>query len=399
MVHSDTRAEEKTFVTTQISVNESNTSWHFIRNVLVKAFLLFILLNLIFALWYPLPTLGKVSFYNLVFPGRQRLPYGDNPDLAYNLSLFDLEAMFRSHEISSGNKPANEYRVILIGDSSTWGFLLPTEETLTAKLNASKLQLPDGRQVRAYNLGYPVMSLTKDLLMLSKAMAFEPDMIVWSITLESFPTDKQLYPPILQHNPETVRALIDEYGLNLDPFSDDFVEVSIQDRTIIGARRSIADLFRLQLYGVPWAATRIDQYIPDTFTPRIEDLDADDTFHEMVPPYLDANDLAMDVLSAGLVMSDDIPLIIINEPMFVSQGKNSDIRYNFFYPRWAYDDYRALIQQYSQENDWYYFDMWDVVPSSEFTNSAVHLTAKGNEILAQKVADAIMEVAQHDIAR
>ncbi len=44
--------------------------------------------------------------------------------------------MFASHEISAGAKPADEFRVILIGDSSTWGFLLPADQTLAAYLNA-----------------------------------------------------------------------------------------------------------------------------------------------------------------------------------------------------------------------------------------------------------------------
>jgi hypothetical protein len=86
--------------------------------------------------------------------------------------------------------------VLLIGDSSTWGFLLPPGQTLAAHLNAAGLRHPDGRKVRVYNLGYPVMSLAKDLLILSRAAnRYEPDLIVWPLTLESFPYDKQLFPP------------------------------------------------------------------------------------------------------------------------------------------------------------------------------------------------------------
>ena len=66
------------------------------------------------------------------------------------------------------------------------------------------------------------MSLTKDILILSHAMRYEPDLIVWLVTLESFPYDKQLFPPLLQNNPEPVRRLIAAYRLNLDPQSTDF---------------------------------------------------------------------------------------------------------------------------------------------------------------------------------
>ena len=185
-----------------------------------KHLLLFILANLFFALLYPLPALGRISLYNRLLPGRLRLPYGDNPSKAYNLSLYNLEAMFASHELIRRPKPPDEFRVILIGDSSTWGFLLPAGQTLAAYLNAgadlsgsgtsgsnNPKGLTGGKQVRFYNLGYPVMSLTKDLLILSYALRYQPDLIVWLVTLESFPYDKQLFPPLLQNNPHPLAPL------------------------------------------------------------------------------------------------------------------------------------------------------------------------------------------------
>ncbi|MCK5430016.1 MAG: hypothetical protein KAI94_11125, partial [Anaerolineales bacterium] len=253
-------------------MNTNKSGLHFNRNVIIKAIVLFLLLNLIFALIWPIPSLGRISAYDSIFPGRQRLPYGDNPEKAYNLSLFNLEAMFASHEVTDGFKPPGEYRILLIGDSSTWGFLLPPQQSLSAQLNSAGFMLPDGRQIRAYNLGYPVMSLTKDLLILSYAMHYQPDMIVWLFTLESFPKDKQLFPPLLQHNTELVQELIKTYNLDLDPNDPNLVNHQIFDKTIIGQRRALADLLRLQLYGVLWAATGIDQDIPETYTPRMHDL-------------------------------------------------------------------------------------------------------------------------------
>jgi hypothetical protein len=38
---------------------------------------------------------------------------------------------------------------------------------------------------------------------------------------------------------------------------------------------------------------------------------------------------------------------------------------------------------------WHYLDFWDLVPATEFTNSAVHLTPKGEAILTNRVAEAI----------
>jgi hypothetical protein len=104
-------------------------------NVILKGFLLFIIINLLFALLRP--GIGSLSAYNTIFPGRERLPFGENSAKAYNLSLFDLDAMFASHEISGDPKQADEFRVILIGDSSVWGTLLKPEETLAGQLNSA----------------------------------------------------------------------------------------------------------------------------------------------------------------------------------------------------------------------------------------------------------------------
>jgi len=45
------------------------------------------------------------------------------------------------------------------------------------------------------------MSLTKDLVLLNEAMQHQPDLIIWPVTLESFPREKQLVHPLLQNNP------------------------------------------------------------------------------------------------------------------------------------------------------------------------------------------------------
>ena len=372
----------------------TSPSPHFLRSVIFKALGLFVVFNLLFAGVNPVPALGRLSLYNHLFPGRQRLPYGDDPQLAYNLNLFQLDAMFASHELSAGPKPPGEYRVILIGDSSTWGFLLNVKDTLSGDINAADYRLPDGRQVRAYNLGYPVMSLTKDLLILSYARRYQPDLIVWPLTLESFPYDKQLFPPLLQQNPQAVAGLIRSNHLKLNPQDPQLAFPSFWQRSLIGQRRTLADLVRLQFYGVLWAATGIDQDIPETYKPRMEDLPADESFHNLKPPHLTAGDLAFDVLQAGIRAAGKTPVLLINEPMFISQGKNSDIRYNFYYPRWAYDDYRRLLQAQSQANGWRYRDLWDAVDPTEFTNSAVHLSPKGEARFAHLVGQAILEIAQ-----
>jgi len=360
-------------------------SWKEIRRVLLKAALLFLLLNVLFAWLFPLEPLGRLSVYNLLVSGRTRLPYGEDPAAAYNLSLHNVPAMLASHQVSAP-KEADQFRVLLLGDSNTWGWLLPAEETLSAQLNGAGLMTGDGRPVSFYNLGYPIIALSKDLLLLDAAMAAEPDLIIWLVTLDAFRYDKQMTPPLVQHNAPRMQRLIREYDLTVEEDDEQFIIPRGLERTIVGQRRPLADWLRLQLLAVPWAATGIDQNIPDDYELRQSDFDTDISWAGYeVPVQLGEADLAFDLLAAGISRAGDVPVWIVNEPIFISEGTNSDRRYNAFYPRWAYDQYRELIAEAATARGWQYLDLWDRVPGTEFTDTAVHLTPAGTVQLAAAI--------------
>jgi hypothetical protein len=370
---------------------EKPYTWGFALRVVIKALVLFAVFNLAFALLKPVPALGKLSLYNGVVPGRARLPYGENPAASYNLSLMTLDAMFASHEVAAA-KDGGEFRVLLIGDSATWGWLLEPEDTLAGQINAGGYTLEDGRRVRVYNLGYPIMSLAKDVMLLDYAMRYEPDMVVWPVTLESFPRGKQLFPPLVQHNPEPVRRLIDTYSLDLDANDPRFVEPDLLEQTIVGQRRALADLLRLQLYGVMWGAAGIDQEYRD-YEKTPNDLEDSQNYESFEGPPFPDGALAFDVLGAGVERAGDVPVLLVNEPVFLADGENSDVRYNALYPRWAYDSYRGRLIEAAGANGWHLLDAWDLVDPAEFTDSAVHLTPAGTSQFAEAVAAEIAAVA------
>jgi hypothetical protein len=297
--------------------------------------------------------------------------------------MFDLDAMFASHVLNGTKKTQDEYRVLLIGDSSVWGTLLEPEQTLAGRLDAESITAC-GKTVRAYNLGYPTISLTKDLMLLDRAKNYDPDLVIWLTTLEAFPRDKQLSSPIVANNTERVRQLISKYGLLADPNDRELVQPSTWNQTFVSKRRALADLIRLQIYGALLASTGIDQIYPEDYERAQVDLEASEDFHGLTS--LQEN-LAFDVLDGGMSSVPDI--LLVNEPMLISDGANSDIRYNFFYPRWAYDEYRTMLSQQAQAKNWKYLDLWDLVPAEEFTNSAIHLTPAGEMLLADRIAAAI----------
>lgn len=367
-------------------------NWRFIFSVAIRVVILFVIVNVVFALVDPLPALGSISAYNHLFRGRERLPYGENAAVSYNLSLNQIDAMFESHVVAS-RKDDDEFRVVLIGDSAVWGVLLEPDDTLAGQINRLDYHTADGQTVQAYNLGYPIWSLTKDLLLLDYALDYDPDLVVWLFTLGSFGQAAQMRSPLVQHNPDPVEDLIKRFDVNQDPNDPRFVRLSFWDKLFIRRRRDLADLMRLQLYGVPWAVTGIDQEYPD-YEPRLIDLPADDTWEDYTPQTLTTDDLALDVIRAGVDLVGDTPIVLINEPMFLSDGENSDIRYNSFFPRWAYDEYRRLLDDYSARYGWFYLDLWDGIPEADcYTDSAVHLTPECSARLGKLVGAAIVELA------
>ena len=278
-------------------------NWSFILRIVIKAALLFAAINILFAVFDLTATSGKISLYNGLLTGRERLPYGEDRR-AYNLSLNDLDAMFASHRISQP-KAADEFRVVIIGDSSVWGILLNNDETLSGQLNQMQLQR-DGRTIRAYNIGHPIMSATKDLMLLEIALQHEPDLIVWPLTLASLIRDEQLNPPLLQANAQRIRALIARYDLALDanalPAPSDFWQ-----RSLIARRRAIADWLRLQLYSVAWTVTGVDQLYGE-YTPRSNDFSDDIRWQDYAEPVdYPADVLAFDVVQAAIRLADDVP--------------------------------------------------------------------------------------------
>jgi hypothetical protein len=364
--------------------------WRYLVDVGARTLILLAAANVLFAAADPMPALGSLTLYNGLLPGRTRLPHGYQPAVANNLTIFNLNAIFASHEIAAP-KPADEFRVVILGDSSIWGATLAEDETRTAFLNAHELTHA-GMRVRFYNIGYPRFSAFKDLLLLHQAMGYDPDMVIWFVTLEALPADRQVYVEIVTHNASEARALIADYDLACAPDNPAFVDPWPWDRTIFGRRRDLADLIRLQVKGFGWAATGVDLYPPDSNNRPDNDLTDEQAFHGVAGPDFQPTDLAWDMLDAGREMTKGIILLMVNEPIFRADGENSDIRYNNLYPRWAYDSYRILMDAYTRSNGIAYLDLWDAVPADQFTNSSLHTSAEAEQGIALRIEGAMERI-------
>lgn len=222
-------------------------------------------------------------------------------------------------------------------------------------------------------------------------------MILWPVTLQSFAPGRQLEHPLLHENAGRVRDLIGRYDLALDPADPRFADRTFIQETLVARRRDLADLLRLQAWGMAWAATGHDQAIPDEITLRKNDFEADESWLDVPSERpLTEDDLAFDVVRAGMARAGATPVLLVNEPMFIASGENSDIRYNAFYPRWAYDQYREMLAGVAATENWLYLDLWDAVPPEEFTDTPVHLTPEGSRQFAELLADILVDNGRFD---
>lgn len=354
--------------------------------VLLKALGFFVMINILYA-WIVPPDFA-LSGYNTIFPGRTRLPFGTRND-PFSLTVDDVDAMFPSHLIAAP-KAANEYRVVLIGDSSVWGEDLGSHEIISEQWNQMNTRCGE-KTIRAYDLGYPHPSVVKDLVILDKALEYEPDFIVWFVTLNSLVTDK--VNPFLIANREQAADILGRYDIGfkrdgqLLENGNDF-----WNRTLIGQRSNLARQIKLQLLGIIWTATGADTNrlaVEDAPNfnigddPRYHGMDSSGDIREL---------LLFDALSAGNDMSSPIPVLIVNEPIFIAKEEYATVRYNALFPRWAYDQYRAAITAQAQSSGWHFLDVWDAIPREYFNDAGLHLSAEGERQLVQKVVPALQSV-------
>jgi len=355
--------------------------------VLGKALALFLLINLVYALVDP--SLGGISAYNHVIPGRVRFPFGSATD-PYVVMVDNLDVMAASHAISAAKKPG-EYRVVLIGDSSVWGEKISANDSISEQWNGLNLQC-NGRQITFYNLGYPHPSIIKDLIVLDKAMQYDPDMIVWFVTLNTLMPRR--LSPFLAANSEEAAKVLNTYNI---PYSHEdellMQKPNFLEKTLVGRRSDLARAIKLQALGLLWMATDQDKRASKPLAALSQDVDDDPRFRGFAPGVNIGKKMAFNALQAGHDMAGSVPILIVNEPIFIASGRNSDIRYNDVYPRWAFDQYRDAMAVEAQISQWNYLDLWNAVPDSEFSDTSLHVSAQGERHLIQSINPALLETA------
>jgi lysophospholipase L1-like esterase len=348
----------------------------------MKGILLFLLIE--YAIFSLVPDLGVIDLYTPLGLDRERLPISTlDPEVA-PLDVDDLDAMLASHIVSRPKAP-DEFRVLILGDSAVWGLNLTPEQTLPGQLNTLALTCGN-KKVITYNLSFPRSSSTKDLMILDKAMRYQPDLIMWLVTWYTLMPKTRVDHVLVTHNPGEFYKL----GYRFDFLPKDYQPPTFISK-FVDKQQALFRVLRYQLYPAIQLATAIDQ-IPGPPEILPSGLSSDTTFEGLKPPTLRKSQVSLDQVQDFYELAGTTPVLLINEPILILEGiPNSDLRYNSYYPRWVYDQYSQYLGEAAVQNGWNYLDLWDKFPSGYFTDTPLHLDPDGEQKFAEYLAPMIQE--------
>lgn len=351
--------------------------------VLLKGILFFAGLNLLFAAFDGTSWLSATTVYNSLVPGRERLPFAASAN-NMNITSNNVSLLFTSHAVSAPASPS-EKRVLIAGDSSVWGYLLDHNKTIAAQVGSI---LPD--DIRVFNLGFPSLSVLKDLLLLDHSLQFQPDMIIWFTTLDALYRPRQFDSVLVRDNAPLVNDLSGRYRLDINQNSNAQAHEDWTGNTMWGQRRFLSDWWRLQVLGFLWMTTRMDSSSTE-YIPASRDL-ASDLNWQGYSADADLPDdwLMLDVFEKAQHAWPETHLLVVNEPILISSGANSEFRYNAWYPHWVYQRYQQALQIAYLNSTWHYLDLFDLVPEVEFTDSPVHVSERGTALISERLAPIII---------
>jgi hypothetical protein len=205
------------------------------------------------------------------------------------------------------------------------------------------------------------------LVFIDKAVTYKPDLVIWFLTLNTFRPDTQLsgknFMPV---NRAYITDLSKRYGLGLNTTS-----LTTNQQTAAQAWE-IVRAAKEPLHSDSYPLLPNDQVASSRFTAKLW------------PPKLPASILPFNLFRAGLKILSSTKVLVVNEPIFIGSGQNSTLRYNEYYPRWAYDQFRQILLKDSQANSWKYLDLWNAIPPQNFTGTPLHRTPSGELLMFNK---------------
>jgi hypothetical protein len=90
-----------------------------------------------------------------------------------------------------------------------------------------------------------------------------------------------------------------------------------------------------------------------------------------------------------------VPLLLVNEPIYLASGPHSDMNYNSDYERAVYDRFRTAMTAFTRDHQLHYLDLWNHLPSEEFSNTALHYNLQGNRHIAREIMQELQTLVRN----
>jgi lysophospholipase L1-like esterase len=354
--------------------------------IFAKAVVLLLIANFacIWGNFDPVGRLTQINTWGLVGHGRARLAYPSD----FQNGQLPIKSLLAAHEIAYKPKAADEYRVVVLGESGIAGWGLDDSETFTGQLTARNLQVK-GKRVVAYNLAYPSPDAARDLLILDEAMLYQPDLVIWFITagaLDDSPKAAGVNLTFFELNRVRLERLI--HAMDLPGWIDARLAKEPGWRKWIAIRNQ--DTLPVWLNSLFYPFTTPDL---GRTTRRIanEAIPARARYYTGRPGFESMPGESWRFLEWGRLYATSLRfgLLLVNEPMLIGKGANSDVNYNLEYERAFYDRYRREMARFAGQQGLWYADLWDAIPAESFTDTPFHADAAGYGILVDRIAQII----------
>jgi hypothetical protein len=212
-------------------------------------------------------------------------------------------------------------------------------------------------------------------------MKYQPDKIVWILSGFTLMPKTRVEHPLISENPAEYYQLANRF---------DFLPKNYKKPDLISQitdpNRTLFRVLRYQFYSLVNLATGLDQ-IPGPPEVLPSQLNRNPTFEGMKPPTLNPAKVSLDHVKDFYKIAGGVPVILVNEPTeILTNVPNSNIYYNVYFPRWIYDQYRQIISEAAVQNHWTYLDLWNIFPTSYYTDTPLHLIPQGETELARMIA-------------
>ncbi len=342
------------------------------------------------------PTAARVCLPPLFEHGQRLHPLT-------GMQIMWLDPLLRQHEFCWRDKP-REVRIALFGDSAVFGFPLPAEQTFSALVN-QRLDAA-GIPAHLFNLAWVFTYQMRDTVILHEALAYDPDLIVYVMTLADLthvaPT---AYPiPLVRFfelNTDALARLAAAPPAGLQEPVERYRVVADRSRWLVTADRM------RQLGYLTRAASRS---VAGTLARRVGAEPAAEPLP--VPARKTAYDCEATLRQNALFFQDfeqwnpledladirarrGIDVLVVNGP---DEPEPDGECFNRRYSKALFSEYNRWLAAETARLGLPYLDLHDLVAPENFIDS-LHVTAAGHRQIADRVAPALEPLVAARLAR